>query len=95
VRIGGQLEAPELVYRVEPVYPPIAVLSNAAGLVILEAIVDEKGLVTSVRVVRSHSLLDAAAVEAVRQWRYRPLLVGGTARSFVLNVVLTFSIERS
>ena len=92
VRIGGQVQAPELVHRVEPVYPDIAAKGRVKGLVILEATVNEQGEVVNVVVLRSITLLDQAAIDAVKQWRYRPLLLNGSARSFVLTVTLNFSI---
>ena len=96
VRIGGQIEAPELVLRVEPVYPPVAVQAHVTGTVILEAIVDADGRVAEVKVLRSgHRLLDGPAIAAVRQWRYSPLVLNGIRESFVLTVVLSFQLRDS
>jgi periplasmic protein TonB len=92
VRIGGEIKAPELVYRVEPIYPDIAVMAHATGVVILEATVNEQGEVTNVVVLRTHKLLERAAIAAVKQWRYTPLLLNGLPRAFVLTVTLNFSI---
>jgi protein TonB len=95
VRIGGQLKAPELRHRVEPIYPSIAVSAKMQGIVILEAIVDEEGRVTDVRVLRSPGyagVLDRAAIAAVKQWIYSPVLLNGRPTPFVLNVALTFSL---
>lgn len=92
VRIGGDIKAPALIYRVEPIYPDIAVMANVTGVVILEATVDERGEVTNVVVLRSRKLLDQAAINAVKQWRYTPLLLNGAPRAFVLTVTLNFSI---
>jgi protein TonB len=94
VRIGGQLTAPALLHRVNPVYPEVAVLANVTGMVILEATVDAQGAVESVRVLRSVPLLDRAAIEAVKQWRYSPLVLNGVAEPFVLTVTLNFSMKR-
>ncbi len=92
VRIGGELKAPALLERVEPEYPPIAVRAQVQGVVILEAVVDPHGRVEDVRVLRSIPLLDKAAITAVRQWRYSPLLLNGTAERFVLTVTVSFSL---
>jgi protein TonB len=62
-------------------------------MVILEATVDTSGQVESVRVLRSVSLLDKAAVEAVKQWRYSPLVLNGVPTPFVLTVTLHFSLR--
>ena len=94
VRVGGEIKTPALVYRVEPRYPPFAMAANIQGTVILEAIIDERGLVQDVTVLRSQGLLDKAAVAAVRQWRYSPLLLNGRPERFILTVVLTFALER-
>ena len=93
VRVGGEIKTPALVYRVEPVYPPFAMAANIQGTVILEAVVDEQGAVQDVTVIRSQGLLDKAAIAAVRQWRYSPLLLNGRPEKFVLTVVLTFHLE--
>jgi protein TonB len=92
VRIGGQIEAPALLYRVNPQYPDVAVHAKITGVVILEATVDIDGHVESVRVLRSVSLLDKAAIEAVKQWRYSPLALNGIPVPFILTVTLSFSL---
>jgi|RhiMethySRZTD1v2_1073278.scaffolds.fasta_scaffold00313_25 periplasmic protein TonB len=94
VRIGGQIQTPTLVHRVEPFYPPTAVDARLQGIVILEAIVDRDGTVAEVKVLRSvNALLDREAVLAVKQWRYSPLVLNGIRERFVLTVTLTFSLE--
>ena len=95
VRIGGNIQAPQLVKRVEPTYPELALVAKVTGLVILEASVSADGIVTDVRVLRSVKFLDQAAVDAVKQWRYAPLVLNGTATPFVLSVTLNFSVKES
>ena len=92
VRIGGQINAPALISRVDPVYPAIAQAAQLEGIVILEATVGETGRVESVKVLRSIGLLDAAAVEAVKQWRYSPLRLNDRPTSFVLTVTVQFHL---
>ena len=95
VRIGGQLQAPELLRRVNPEYPSMATFAQIEGLVILEAVIGEDGHVTEVRVLRSAGhggVLDRAAVEALRQWEYSPLLLNGRATAFILTVTLSFKL---
>jgi len=92
VRVGGDVSAPRLLHRVDPEYPLMAVTAQIEGMVILEATVDEAGAVTDTRVLRSHSVLDQAAVEAVEQWRYEPLRLNGKAHPFVLTVTVSFSL---
>jgi protein TonB len=93
VRVGGAITAPALVSRVEPEYPHVAVSAHVQGVVILEAVVDREGRVEHVEVLRSIRLLDAAAIAAVKQWRYSPLLLNGNPERFVLTVTVSFSLN--
>ena len=95
VRIGGNIQAPALVKRVEPTYPDIALVAKVTGLVILEATVGADGSVESVRVLRSVKFLDQAAIDAVKQWKYSPLVLNGVPSPFVLSVTLNFSVKES
>lgn len=92
VRIGGDIQQPTLVHRVNPEYPPIAISARKEGIVILEATVDEHGAVERVRVLRSEPLLDKAAIDAVKQWRYSPLQLNGRAHPFILTVTVSFNL---
>jgi protein TonB len=94
VRIGGQLKEPTLIHRVEPEYPLLALARELEGVVILEAIVDEDGRVESVKVLRSPGVFEQAALAAVRQWRYSPVLLNGRPEKFVLTVVVSFRLDR-
>ena len=94
VRISGGLAAPRLVHRVEPVYPPLAAAVHVTSTVVLEAEVDARGQVARVLVVRGHPLFDEAAAEAVRQWRYQPLLLSGEPTAFILTVTIRFELKR-
>ena len=97
VRVGGQIKAPALLRRVEPEYPVLAQLAKIEGMVILEAVVGEDGRVDDVRILRSagsgaRAMFDQAAITAVRQWEYSPLLLNGHREKFVLTVTLSFSL---
>jgi protein TonB len=96
VRVGGQIQEPRLLRRVEPIYPPLAVSAHIEGVVILEAIVDREGQVEQVRVLRSpNPMLDKASIDAVKQWRYAPVLLNGKPERFILTVVLSFGLTTS
>ena len=94
IRIGGPIPAPAQTRRVEPIYPDIAVRAKLEGMVIIEAIVDTEGRPQSLNVLRSQGpLLDRAALDAVTQWRYEPLLYHGEAVPFVLTVTISFALQ--
>lgn len=88
------MQAPALIRRVDPDYPPLAVSAHIEGVVILEAVVDQGGRVEDVRVLRSLPLLDNAAKAAVRQWQYSPLLLNGKPERFILTVTVSFRLSR-
>jgi protein TonB len=91
VRVGGELAAPELLHQELPEYPAIARQAQLKGRVKVEAIVDVNGGVTEATVVETTStLFNAAAVKAVRAWRYRPMLLNGTPVSFIVDVTIDF-----
>ena len=92
VRIGGELRPPALLSRVDPDYPEFAVRARVEGVVILEAVVGRDGSVEDVRVLRPIQLLNQAAIAAVRQWRYAPLLLNGNPVRFILTVTVAFHI---
>ena len=93
VRAMGDIRPPRLVRRVEPLYPEIARQARVEGVVILEATTDIYGHVTGVRVLRSLPLLDAAAVDAVRQWVYEPMVVNGRPRPVTFTVTVRFVLR--
>jgi len=93
VRVGGIIRAPQKVHDVAPRYPVVAQQSRVQGFVILEAVISEDGAVQSLRVLRSQSLLDAAAVEAVRQWRFTPTLLNGQPVPVVMTVTVNFRLD--
>jgi protein TonB len=89
----GEVKPPRLLKRIEPAYPEIARQARVAGVVILEATTDIFGRVAAVRVLRSLPLLDEAAVDAVRQWVYEPLLVNGRLRPVTFTVTVRFVLK--
>jgi len=93
IRIGGYVSAPALMKRVEPAYPDVAVMAKVSGMVILEAVVSADGSVESVKVLRSVKFLDNAAIEAVKQWKYSPLILNGIPTPFILTVTLNFRTQ--
>ena len=74
-------------------YPAIAQSARVQGVVILEAVLDANGRVDSVRVLRSIPLLDQAAVDAVRQWRFTPALLNNEAVPVVMTVTVNFALQ--
>lgn len=87
------VKPPRLVKAVAPVYPEIARAARVEGDVLVEAVTDVYGRVVRVRVLRSIPLLDAAAVEAVRQWVYEPMVFNGKPRAVIVHVTVHFELK--
>jgi len=92
IRVGGQIKAPSLVKKVEPVYPQIAQSARVSGVVIGEVTVGADGRVTEVKILRSVPLLDQAAIDAVRQWEYTPTLLNGAPTPVIMTVTVAFTL---
>ena len=93
IRPGGNILPPARTGYVAPVYPPIAIQARSEGTVILEAVIDETGAVKDVTVLRSVPLLDRAAIDAVRQWRYSPTRLNGVPVAIIMTVSVTFTLK--
>jgi len=92
VRVGGNIRAPVKVRSAEPVYPEIARKAGVQGVVIVELHIGADGDVSNARLLRSIPLLDQAALDAVRQWRYEPTLLNGAAVPVIMTATVNFSL---
>ncbi len=92
VACQGDIKAPGLIKKVDPVYPQEARKSGVQGVVILEAKIDEYGRVIDVLILRSVPLLDQAAIDAVKQWVYEPVIIEGQARKVLVTVTVKFQL---
>jgi protein TonB len=93
MHLHSGMKAPVKTTHVAPLYPVIARQAHIDGVVILEAVLDDRGRVESVRVLRSIPMLDQAAVDAVRQWRFTPALLNGQAVPVVMTVTVNFTLQ--
>lgn len=93
VRVGGSIPEPRKLKNVSPFYPAIAKQARVQGVVVLECTIGADGRVQDVKVLRSVPLLDAAAVEAVRQWVYTPTLLNGVPVPVIMTVTVNFKLS--
>src|SRR5439155_188301 len=75
IRVGGNVQAANLLSQVKPVYPPLAKQARIQGVVVLEAEISKEGTIDNLKVVTGHPLLIQSAIDAVKQWRYKPTLL--------------------
>ena len=89
-RISQGVTRGRLLLKVEPKYPPIARGARAQGQVVLSAIISKPGKIEDLALLSGHPLLVPAAIEAVKQWRYRPYLLNDGAVEVVATITVTF-----
>ena len=93
VRVGGNIKPPTKVKDVKPTYPAIAQSARVQGVVIIEATIGPNGKVQDAKVLRSIPLLDAAALDAVRQWEFTPTLLNGVPVPVIMTVTVNFTLQ--
>jgi len=93
VRLNGKSASRLIVHFVKPEYPPVAKVNYIQGRVKIEVEVNREGAVAEAHVIDGEPLLAAAAIEAVRKWRYRPLVNSTGATPFRTYVNVNFSLH--
>jgi protein TonB len=93
VPVGGNIKPPTKIKDVRPVYPAIAQAARVEGLVIIATTISPTGRVMDARLLRSIPLLDAAALDAVRQWEFTPTLLNGNPVPVVMTVTVNFTLR--
>ncbi len=93
IRRGGHVQEALLVTRVRPLFPAEAIEQSISGFVVLEAIIGVDGSIHEVKVISGDPLLAASTVEAVKQWRYRPTALNGTAVEVITRIEVTFRFQ--
>jgi protein TonB len=94
VRVGGDVQAPVAISRIEPTYTEVARKARIEGIVIIEAIIDRNGNVTDARVLKPLPLgLDAAALEAVKRWKFKPGTLNGQPVPVIYNLTVNFRLQ--
>jgi TonB family protein len=94
VSIGGDVKTARLLKSVPPVYPSFAKEQRISGDVVVDALIDATGKVTTMKVLNGPAVLHNSAMEALRQWRYQPATLDGTAVPMHLTVTIQFRIPR-
>ena len=92
LRISRMMEG-NLVYRVQPQYPPLARQARVQGTVLLHATISREGKIENLQVVSGHPLLVPAALDAVRQWRYRPYVLNNEPVEVETQITVNFTLS--
>lgn len=93
-KISGKMSAPEIVSRVNPVYPEEMRTARVQGVVIVQAVIDEAGTVVNVSIIESPNPgLNQVVIDAIKQWRYKPALLNGKPVAVYLTITVSFMLR--
>jgi protein TonB len=93
VRVSGGVQAGLLIKKVQPNYPPLARQARIQGVVLLHAEISKDGTIQNLQLISGHAMLAPAAIEAVKQWRYKPYLLNGEPVAVETEVQVNFSLS--
>jgi periplasmic protein TonB len=91
--VGGDVTPAKLFSSVQPFYSPLAKSQHVSGDVKVDALIDTNGRVTTMKVISGPALLQQSAMDALRQWRYHPAMLNGSAVPTHLTVTLQFRLQ--
>jgi protein TonB len=94
VTVTSEIQAAKLIKKVQPVYPRLAIIARTSGTVRLTGIIGKDGLIQQLQVIDGPPLLVQAAVDAVRQWVYKPTLLGNKPVEVVAPIIVTFTLTQ-
>jgi len=95
VRVSQGVSQGLLIRRVQPNYPPLAKQARIQGQVVLQAEISKDGTIQNLQLISGHPMLAPAAIEAVKQWRYKPYLLNGEPVAVETTVLVNFSLTGS
>ena len=91
--VGGDVKQAKLISSVPPSYPALAKTQRVSGSVLIDALIDANGRVTTMKVVSGPTLLHQAAMDALKQWKYHPAMLDGKPVAMHLTVTIQFRLQ--
>lgn len=92
VRVSQGVSQGLLIHQVKPVYPPLARQARIQGTVVLQALISKDGTIENLHLVSGHPMLAPAAIEAVKQWRYKPYYLNGEPVEVDTTINVNFTL---
>jgi TonB family protein len=94
IQVGGDVKAPEKIHAPQPTYTEIARKARVQGVVIVQAIIDKAGNVTNIKVLKGLPMgLEESAVEAMKQWKFKPATLNGKPVTVYYNLTVNFKLQ--
>ncbi len=92
IRVSQGVSQGLLIHQVKPTYPPLARQARIQGMVVLQAVIGKDGSIQNLKVVSGHPMLAPAALEAVKQWRYKPYYLNGEPVEVDTTINVNFTL---
>jgi protein TonB len=93
VRVSQGVTQGLLLRKVQPAYPPLARQARIQGSVLLQAEISKDGSIENLHLISGHPMLAPAAIEAVKQWKYRPYILNGEPVEVDTQITVIFSLS--
>jgi protein TonB len=93
IRVSSGVQSGLLIRKVNPTYPPLARQARIQGVVILQAQISKEGNIENLQLISGHPMLAPAAIEAVKQWKYKPYLLNGEPVEVETQVQVNFTLS--
>ena len=94
IRVGGNVQAANLIKKVTPAYPPLAKQARIQGTVRFNAVIGKDGAIQNLTLVSGHPLLVPSATDAVKQWIYKPTLLKGDPVDVITQIDVNFTLSQ-
>ena len=94
INISSGVAQGMLLQKTQPIYPPIAMAARVSGTVVLQVTISKTGTITNLHVVSGPAMLQQAAMDAVKTWRYRPYLLNGEPVEVETTINVVFTLGR-
>ena len=94
VPVGGEVKQAKLILSASPAYPALAKTQHVSGAVTIDALIEVNGRVTTMKVISGPALLQQAAMDALKQWKYQPATLDGKAVTMHLSVTIQFRLQQ-
>jgi periplasmic protein TonB len=95
LHVGGDVQAAKLIYSPRPLYPRVALTTRTQGTVVIRAVIARDGSIGHLQLIGGPPLLVQAAMDAVRQWRYKPTTLNGETVEVLTEISVNFTLNRT
>jgi periplasmic protein TonB len=93
VRVSQGVTQGLLIKKIQPAYPPLARQARIQGAVLLQAEISKEGTIENLRLISGHPMLAPAAIEAVKQWKYKPYILNGEPVEVETQITVNFTLS--